>query len=91
MNTVKTNTLTSNSVVLITGGGKGITAKCAIEIAKESRWSLILLGRSLLLEDEPAWAVGKRADKELKRAPWHFSKKKDRKYHRGKWISISAR
>ena len=79
MNTEKTNTLTSNSVVLITGGGKGITAKCAIEIAKEARCSLILLGRSLLLEIEPEWAVGKRADKELKTSALAFFKDKDQK------------
>ncbi len=33
-------------VVLVTGGGKGITAECALALALESKCSLVLLGRS---------------------------------------------
>jgi len=58
--------LTKDSVILITGGGKGITAKCAIEIAKETGCKFVLVGRSLMLENEPVWAAGKTTDKALK-------------------------
>ena len=38
--------LTSTDVLLISGGGKGITAECAIAIAKETGARLVLLGRA---------------------------------------------
>jgi enediyne polyketide synthase len=38
--------LAAGDVLLVTGGGKGITAECAIAIAKQSEASLALLGRS---------------------------------------------
>ncbi|HKN98714.1 MAG TPA: type I polyketide synthase [Pseudonocardiaceae bacterium] len=39
-------TLTEGDVLLVTGGGKGITAECALAIAKDSGAALALLGRS---------------------------------------------
>ncbi|HEV2991603.1 MAG TPA: type I polyketide synthase [Candidatus Angelobacter sp.] len=38
--------LDSNDVVLVTGGGKGIGAECAIQLARESGCKVVLLGRS---------------------------------------------
>lgn len=38
--------LTPADVLLVSGGGKGITAECAIAIAKETGASLVLLGRA---------------------------------------------
>jgi enediyne polyketide synthase len=38
--------LSEKDVLLVTGGGKGITAECAIALAKETGVQLILLGRS---------------------------------------------
>ncbi|MBE9189732.1 SDR family NAD(P)-dependent oxidoreductase [Gloeocapsopsis crepidinum LEGE 06123] len=47
----------SNSVFLVSGGAKGITAQCVIELAKEKQCKFILLGRSSP-SPEPVWAMG---------------------------------
>ncbi|MGK7887576.1 MAG: SDR family NAD(P)-dependent oxidoreductase [Crocosphaera sp.] len=44
--------LTSNDVLCVTGGGKGIAAECALSIAKETGVRLALLGRSQPEQDE---------------------------------------
>lgn len=43
--------LTSNDLLLITGGGKGIGAECGLALAKETGVRLVLLGRSCPAED----------------------------------------
>jgi NAD(P)-dependent dehydrogenase (short-subunit alcohol dehydrogenase family) len=43
-------------VFLISGGAKGITAKCAIKLAQHQSCKFILLGRSALTESEPEFA-----------------------------------
>ena len=45
------------SVFLVSGGAKGITAKCVIELAKQFPCKFILLGGSTLLESEPSFAA----------------------------------
>ncbi|WP_414548493.1 SDR family NAD(P)-dependent oxidoreductase [Anabaena sp. CCY 0017] len=45
-----------SSVFVVSGGAKGITAQCAIKIAQHQPCKFILLGRSELLEIEPAFA-----------------------------------
>ncbi|MFG2791825.1 SDR family NAD(P)-dependent oxidoreductase [Streptomyces sp. NPDC048419] len=49
--------LTSEDLIVVTGGGRGITADCVTELARRHRAGLLLLGRTPL-EDEPAWAQG---------------------------------
>jgi enediyne polyketide synthase len=49
--------LSSDDVLLVTGGGKGIAAECALDLAKRYGVRLALLGRSLA--GEPASAKGK--------------------------------
>ncbi|MGW0392215.1 type I polyketide synthase [Streptomyces sp. NPDC003042] len=44
--------LDASDVLLVTGGAKGITAECALALAKESGARLALLGRSDPAEDE---------------------------------------
>ncbi|KOP25587.1 polyketide synthase [Hapalosiphon sp. MRB220] len=44
------------SVFLVSGGAKGITAKCTIRLAQQHPCKFILLGRSELLETEPDFA-----------------------------------
>jgi len=39
-------TLSSRDVLLVTGGGKGIGAECALQLARESGCKVVLLGRS---------------------------------------------
>ncbi|MFQ5571299.1 MAG: SDR family NAD(P)-dependent oxidoreductase, partial [Rhodothermales bacterium] len=51
-----------DDVLLVTGGGKGITAECALEIGRETNARLILLGRSQPPENAELAAVLKRMD-----------------------------
>ncbi|MDF5727040.1 MAG: SDR family NAD(P)-dependent oxidoreductase [Rhizonema sp. PD38] len=51
-----TNQIRSSSVFLVSGGAKGITAKCTIKIAQQYPCKFILLGRSELLNSEPDFA-----------------------------------
>lgn len=67
-NLQKTPLLDKNSVVLITGGAKGITARCAIRLAEEAGCKFILAGRSALLPAEPGWADGARNPDDLQKA-----------------------
>jgi polyketide-type polyunsaturated fatty acid synthase PfaA len=76
------NLINSNSVFLVSGGAKGVTAHCVIEIAKQHQAKFILLGRSPLLESEeeseaennedrgiePSWANGLQDEVALKKA-----------------------
>ena len=48
--------INQNSVCLISGGGRGITAQTAIALAQEYRCKFILLGRSTVAQPEPEWA-----------------------------------
>ena len=50
------NSIHPESVFLVSGGAKGITAKCTIELARQYPCKFILLGRSELLESEPLFA-----------------------------------
>lgn len=47
----------SSSVFLVSGGAKGITAKCVIKLAQHYGCKFILLGRSQLLDTEPDFAI----------------------------------
>lgn len=51
-----TTQIHSESVFLVSGGAKGITAKCAIRLAQHHPCKFILLGRSELINKEPDWA-----------------------------------
>ncbi|WP_085812777.1 type I polyketide synthase [Geoanaerobacter pelophilus] len=57
----------AGDVVVITGGGRGVTAVSAIALAKEYKPFLVLLGRSSEPEDEPAWLAGVSGEAEIKR------------------------
>lgn len=59
--------INSSTVFIVSGGAKGITARCVVELAKFYRCKFILLGRSMLKDSEPAWAQGIQADAELKK------------------------
>jgi acyl transferase domain-containing protein len=49
-----TTALSSASVVVVSGGGRGVTASCAIALAKALRCRFLLLGRSTLAEEAAA-------------------------------------
>jgi NAD(P)-dependent dehydrogenase (short-subunit alcohol dehydrogenase family)/acyl carrier protein len=45
-----------DDLFVVTGGGRGVTAACVIELARRYRTGLLLLGRTEL-DDEPTWAA----------------------------------
>ncbi|MGW7522688.1 SDR family NAD(P)-dependent oxidoreductase, partial [Streptomyces sp. NPDC054783] len=49
--------LSSEDLLVVTGGGRGITAACVVELARRHQPGLLLLGRTPL-EEEPQWARG---------------------------------
>nr|WP_232370138.1 SDR family NAD(P)-dependent oxidoreductase [Xenorhabdus lircayensis] len=62
------NQATSQDVLVVTGGARGITAQCVIELAKQSQASFILLGRTDITVPLPEWAEGKSTLSERKAA-----------------------
>ncbi|MEE2828312.1 MAG: SDR family NAD(P)-dependent oxidoreductase, partial [Myxococcota bacterium] len=60
--------LEQSGFVVITGGARGVTAHCAMELARATGLSLLLLGRSPLPEDEPGWLATASTEAEIKRA-----------------------
>jgi NAD(P)-dependent dehydrogenase (short-subunit alcohol dehydrogenase family) len=56
----------SSSVVLVSGGARGITAQCVIRLAEAAHCKFILLGRSSVIE-LPDYARNGHADHDLKR------------------------
>ncbi len=59
--------LDAKSVVVVSGGARGVTAACVIELAAAAHGRFLLLGRTTL-EDEPACCQGVQGDAECKRA-----------------------
>ncbi|WP_418135171.1 SDR family oxidoreductase [Psychromonas sp. GE-S-Ul-11] len=60
--------INQESVFLVSGGAKGVTAHCVIELAKQHQSKFILLGRSQYQADEGAWSMGIDTDVDLKKA-----------------------
>ncbi|WP_405136937.1 beta-ketoacyl synthase N-terminal-like domain-containing protein [Nocardia sp. NBC_01388] len=58
--------LTESDVLLVTGGARGVTATCVLELARLADCRFLLLGRTVLVP-EPEWARGT-ADTGLKPA-----------------------
>ncbi len=52
------NSVDSDSVFLVSGGARGVTAACVARLARASGATFILLGRSAYPSHEPAWAQG---------------------------------
>ncbi len=61
------STITQASVFVVSGGAKGITARCVEQIAAVYKCKFILLGRSQLAQD-PAWTQGAADEPALKKA-----------------------
>jgi len=55
-------------VVVVTGGGRGVTTEAAVALAQAYRPLLVLLGRSRLQADEPAWLAHLTDESQIKRA-----------------------
>ncbi|UFQ14397.1 MULTISPECIES: type I polyketide synthase [Streptomyces] len=63
-----THELSDDDVLLVTGGGQGITAWCATALARRHRCTYLLLGRTPLTEPEPLWALDVDGEEELRRS-----------------------
>jgi NAD(P)-dependent dehydrogenase (short-subunit alcohol dehydrogenase family) len=59
--------LGEHDLLVVTGGGRGVTAACVKGLARRHPCRLLLLGRTVLTE-EPAWTAGRVAEPELKAA-----------------------
>ncbi len=57
----------AQSVFLVSGGGRGITADCVVELAAAYKSKFILLGRTALQLCEPDWAKDCTDENELKK------------------------
>jgi NAD(P)-dependent dehydrogenase (short-subunit alcohol dehydrogenase family)/acyl carrier protein len=55
-------------LVVITGGGRGVTAEAAVSLAKAWQPLLVLLGRSPLPQQEPDWLASLTDEAAIKRA-----------------------
>ncbi|WP_354625374.1 phosphopantetheine-binding protein [Psychromonas sp. MME2] len=62
------NSIDQNSLFLVSGGAKGVTAHCVIRLAQKYRAKFILLGRSHYQSEEPTWANDVLDEVELKKA-----------------------
>ena len=58
----------SGDTIVVTGGGRGVTAACALELARASGARMLLLGRSPQPVEEPAWLAGAATPAEIKKA-----------------------
>ncbi len=56
-----------DSVVLASGGARGITARCVVELARYAHCRFILLGRSPLDCPDPGWAAEAGDENDIKR------------------------
>ncbi len=60
-------TVTEDAVFLVSGGARGVTANCVIEMAKTFKCKFILLGRSDFSFEVPAFAKDENDESALKR------------------------
>lgn len=74
-----TTTVTSDSVFLVSGGARGVTATCIIEMAKAFQCKFILLGRSSADVTLPAYAINENDEGALKRLIMNDLKEKGQK------------
>jgi NAD(P)-dependent dehydrogenase (short-subunit alcohol dehydrogenase family) len=61
------NTIDQDSIVVVSGGARGVTAQTLIQLAQEAKPRLVLLGRTEL-EEEPDFCQNAASDAEIKSA-----------------------
>jgi NAD(P)-dependent dehydrogenase (short-subunit alcohol dehydrogenase family) len=54
-----------DELLLVTGGARGITAECVVQLSSKFVGKVVLLGRTALDMKEPEWANGAQSSKEL--------------------------
>jgi NAD(P)-dependent dehydrogenase (short-subunit alcohol dehydrogenase family) len=62
-----TKKIDADSVFLVSGGGRGITAQAAIALARQYKCQFILLGRSSIAQPEASWTQDCQSELELKK------------------------
>jgi acyl transferase domain-containing protein len=62
------SSISENSVFLVSGGARGVTAECVIRLAKQYKSKFILLGRSDYKSCQPDWAIEINDQAALKKA-----------------------
>ncbi len=60
--------LAAGDLLVVTGGARGVTAEVAVALADAFHPALLLLGRSPLPDDEPAWLAELDTEPQIKRA-----------------------
>ena len=60
--------LDQDAVFLVSGGAKGVTAHCVIELAQQHQCKFILLGRSEYRAEEASWSLHHSTEDALKKA-----------------------
>jgi 3-hydroxymyristoyl/3-hydroxydecanoyl-(acyl carrier protein) dehydratase/NADP-dependent 3-hydroxy acid dehydrogenase YdfG len=53
-----TKRISSSDVFVVSGGARGITADCVIALGRRYQCRFVLIGRTLLDDEEPSWAQG---------------------------------
>jgi acyl transferase domain-containing protein/NAD(P)-dependent dehydrogenase (short-subunit alcohol dehydrogenase family) len=66
--TSATSPIHPGELVVVTGGARGVTAACALAVAKAWRPRLVLLGRTPLSPAEPVWLSGLESPAQIKQA-----------------------
>ncbi len=82
--------LDEHSVIVASGGARGVTARCLVELARQFRPRFVLLGRTPL-EDEPPCCHGAAGDKDLKRALLEDAKARGRKINPAELGALARR
>ena len=65
---VGTFPLSPGEAVIVSGGARGITAACALALARQARPALVLLGRTPPPGPEPSWMEGLKEEGDIRRA-----------------------
>ncbi len=78
-----TTTINKETVFLVSGGAKGVTAKCVLEMAQSFHCKFILLGRSDINFEVPAYAENESDEAVLKRLIMMDLKEKGEQFNLG--------
>ncbi len=73
---ISESVINEGDLVIITGGGRGVTAAASVALAKAWRPLLVMLGRSPQPESEPSWLIPLTDEAKIKRAILEHSREK---------------
>jgi len=68
LRSINNSFINHDDVVVITGGARGVTFECALELARHSSPVIIVMGRSQLPEPEPLWMKNLVSESDIKKA-----------------------